>query len=97
MKTLLVIVALLASGCMVASMQKHWHDTALRTARFDMSCKTAKISDIQHGEVDSRYRVAGCGKSVVYLCEDDSRHKLDAMDRLALGGRSSDVTCKPVK
>jgi hypothetical protein len=82
---------------MVGAMQKHWHDHVLRTAQFDNGCKTMRVVDTQHGTVDSRYRVAGCGKSIVYLCEDASRTQMDEMDLLVMGGRSGDVTCKPVR
>lgn len=97
-KTFLLCACLFSlPACMVGTMQKFWEEQALKTAQFDHNCKTMKVVNTQHGTVDSRYRVAGCGKTIVYLCEDASRKKMDEMDLLVMGGRSSDVTCKPLR
>lgn len=84
----IILSAILLSGCMTGQIQDGWRTKVLQSARFDAGCGQLVIVAELPEATGTRYRLQGCGRSLVYVCRD--RHggsRRDAMDIMIMGGR----------
>ena len=97
MRRVIIIAAITFAGCMTADIAQHWRHQASKAAKFDTGCQTmVVVAEQPEGTTATRYRLKGCGRTMVYRCTNKSDRHQDGLGLAVTGGRTIDADCKPM-
>jgi hypothetical protein len=69
---------------------------ALKAGQFDSGCGgLTVVAELPEGRA-TRYRLSGCGATMVYLCENVEDGRRDTLDVMVVGAQAIEARCRQV-